>query len=262
MIDSAAGSSTCPSTIRLQHQVVLITGGAGGIGRSCADTFAAAGAEVVVADLRAAEGPDASAPEVIRCDVTREADVVGLFAQTLTRYGRIDALVNCAGVLEPVARTVDQELSAWERVIDVNLKAAFLVCREAGRAMLQRGSGAIVNIGSVAGLVGIPASTAYGPSKAALAHLTRNLACEWARRGIRVNCIAPGYVDTGMARGLFGTDEALQGMALKRVPMARLGEPTEIASVALFLCSPLASFVTGTVIPVDGGWSAFGGPSR
>ncbi|HVL59472.1 MAG TPA: SDR family oxidoreductase, partial [Burkholderiaceae bacterium] len=129
-------------------------------------------------------------------------------------------------------------------------------------AMLPAGAGAIVNIGSVAGLIGIPASNAYGPSKAALAHLTRSLACEWARRGIRVNCIAPGYIDTGMARGLFGTGGSLQRKAIERVPMARLGEPSEIASVALFLCSPLSSFITGAVIPVDGGWSAFGGPSR
>jgi NAD(P)-dependent dehydrogenase (short-subunit alcohol dehydrogenase family) len=177
-------------------------------------------------------------------------------------HGRVDALINSAGILEPVRRTIDQTVADWDRVIAVNARGTFLCCREAGRAMLAQRSGAIVNIGSVAGLLGIPASNAYGPSKAAVAHMTRSFACEWARFGIRVNCLAPGYVDAPMASELFGGDPQALAAALKRVPMGRLGTAQEIAHVALFLCSPLASYVTGAVIPVDGGWLAFGGASR
>ena len=129
MNEAAEVASTCASGIRLQRQIVLIAGGAGGIGRSCTTAFSAAGAQVIVADAMSAEGTHAPAVHTIQCDVTREADVMRMFAEALGRHGRLDALVNCVGVLEPVARTVDQELSAWERVIAVNLKAAFLLCR-------------------------------------------------------------------------------------------------------------------------------------
>ena len=125
--------------------------------------------------------------------------------------------------------------------------------------MLAQRSGAIVNIASVAGLVGIPGSNAYGPSKAAVAQMTRSLACEWARFGVRVNAVAPGYVDAPMAHELFRNPHT-QEAALSRVPMRRLGATAEIAAAVAFLCSPLAGYITGAVLPVDGGWSAFGGP--
>lgn len=261
-------SNQLPS-IDLTGQVAIVTGGGSGIGRACTSALRAAGANVVAVDLRFSgelemgETADIGSSLLeARGDVSSEEDVRRLFANVIAAHGRIDALVNSAGVIEHVKRTIDQDLADWERVMSVNAKGTFLCCREAGRSMVSQRSGAIVNIGSVAGLVGIPASNAYGPSKAAVAHMTRSLACEWARFGVRVNCVAPGYIDAPMAHELFDGNLAAQEAALKRVPMARLGSADEIANVVLFLCSPLSSYVTGTVLPVDGGWTVFGGASR
>jgi len=243
--------------------VAVVTGGASGIGRACAEALHNTGAAVVVADLRArdADAVDAASGADglvhVVCDVRREEDVVALFDKVRSDFGRVDVLVNSAGVIERTARTVDQEVGDWDRVMSVNARGTFLCCREAGRTMVARRSGAIVNIASVAGMLGIPGSNAYGPSKAAVMLMTRNLACEWARFGVRVNAVAPGYVDAPMAHELF-RDETTKRKALERVPQARLGTAQEIAAVVSFLCSPLASYVTGAVVPVDGGWSALG----
>lgn len=254
--------STAPH-IDLRGRVAVVTGGGSGIGHACVEALLAAGAEVVAADLRFSRTVDtggADSRQVV-CDVTSEEDVRRLFAEVGALHGGVDLLINSAGVIERVARTVDQEVQDWDRVMSVNAKGTFLCCREAGRTLVARHGGSIVNIGSVAGMVGIPGSNAYGPSKAAVAHMTRSLACEWARFGVRVNCVAPGYIDAPMAHELLTHTMALDA-TLKRVPQARLGKAEEVASVVAFLCSPLASYITGVVLPVDGGWSAFGGPSR
>jgi NAD(P)-dependent dehydrogenase (short-subunit alcohol dehydrogenase family) len=249
----------------LTGRVAVVTGAASGIGSACCKEFLALGASVVGADVCVSPPSvpaDGGRYRHVTCDVASEEAVRRLFAEVASLHGQVDMLVNSAGVMEQVRRTVDQAADEWDRVMSINARGTFLCCREAGRMMLARRSGSIVNIGSVAGLIGIPASNAYGPSKAAVTHMTRSLACEWARFGVRVNCLAPGYVDAPMAAELFGGDQAAQAAALKRVPMARMGTAEEIAGVALFLCSAQASYVTGAVIPVDGGWLAFGGASR
>jgi NAD(P)-dependent dehydrogenase (short-subunit alcohol dehydrogenase family) len=245
--------------------VALVTGGASGIGKACAAQLRARGFRVAVADLAVTGGGiDAQAADAqLALDVTDEAAVADAVSRVTSAWGRLDAWVNAAGVVEAVRRTVDQPLADWQRVLDVNLKGTYLCCREAGRAMLALGrGGSIVNIGSVAAMVGIPGSTAYGPAKAAVATLTRNLAVEWARAGIRVNCVAPGYIETPMSAELFGDDPAVRDASLRRVPMRRLGQPDDIANAVVFLCSEQARYVTGVTLPVDGGWSALGAPAR
>ncbi len=184
----------------LQGQVAVVTGGASGIVAECVHTLRQVGVHVVSADLHIppTSPVDQEAgllPGTLsrqRCDVSSEEEVRALFSAVAERHGRLDILINSAGVLEPVTRTLAQELAIWEKVMSVNLKGSFLTCRKAGRSMVAQRSGTIINIGSVAGQLAVPASNAYGPSKAGVAHMPRSLAGEWARMGVRVNCIAPG----------------------------------------------------------------------
>ncbi len=245
-------------------RVAFVTGGASGIGKSCAARLHALGFRVAVAD-RAFTRTDIKAQAdsaQLALDVSDEAAVAEVISHVRAVWGRFDACINAAGVVEGAHRTVDQVLTDWQRIIDVNLKGTYLCCREAGRVMLSLGGGSIVNIGSVAAMVGIPGSTAYGPGKAAVATLTRNLAIEWAKGGIRVNCVAPGYIDTPMSAEVFDHDSAIRERSLKRVPMRRLGEPEDIADAVAFLCSEQARYITGVTLPVDGGWSALGAAAR
>lgn len=251
---------------RLDGKIALVTGAAGGIGLAIARRLAADGARVAIADRDAgrlqtaiAELPNDAVALV--ADISSEAGVDAMIVDAVARLGQLDILVNNAGLAEPIARTVDQQLADWERVIDVNLRGTYLACRAFGRhALPRRAGGAIVNIGSVAGLGGIPSSNGYGVSKAAIVHLTRNLACEWATRGIRVNCVAPGYIEAPMAIEMFANVHVDRSRIEQRLPMQRLGQPDEIAAAVSFLVSKDASYITGVTLPVDGGWCAYGGP--
>ncbi|MGX9391474.1 SDR family NAD(P)-dependent oxidoreductase [Nitrobacteraceae bacterium UC4446_H13] len=251
---------------RLDGTVSLVTGAAGGIGLAIARRLAADGARVVIADrdtarLQTAIAELSNDAVALVADISSEAGVDAMIADAVARLGQLDILVNNAGLAEPIARTVDQELADWERVIDVNLRGTYLACRAFGRHVLpRRVGGAIVNIGSVAGLGGIPSSNGYGVSKAAVAHLTRNLACEWATKGIRVNCVAPGYIEAPMAIEMFANVHVDRSRIEQRLPMQRLGQADEIAAAVSFLVSKDASYITGVTLPVDGGWCAYGGP--
>jgi NAD(P)-dependent dehydrogenase (short-subunit alcohol dehydrogenase family) len=233
--------------------VALITGAAQGIGRSVAEVLKSRGYATVLVDLQ--EIPD---PSSVVCDVSSAADVASLAQHVRDRFGRVDALVNNAGVslLEPAeSTTVDQ----WRRVLEVNLTGPFLLSQEFGRDMLAAGAGSIVNIASIAGLQAIADRAAYNTSKHGLIGLTRTLAAEWGGRGVRVNAVCPGWVKTEMdeadqASGGY-TDDDITGQN----PMGRFATPGDIASAVAFLADPeLSGFVNGVALPVDGGWTADG----
>lgn len=250
------------------YPVAIITGGAQGIGLAIAKEFADAGYNVVIADLnqqeaeRQARGLGKNHPDCLHLglalDVTSESSVKALVSQVAQQYGRIDALVNNAGIGDSTKRTIDQDLAYFETVLNVHLSGTFLMCREVGRVMLGQQTGAIVNISSIAALGGIRGRNAYGAAKAGIASMTRSLASEWAREGIRVNAVAPGYVRTELVERLIA-EGAINDQAIeRRTPMGRLGKPTEIAKPILFLCSNAASYITGSLLSIDGGWAAFG----
>ncbi len=245
---------------RFDGKVVLITGGASGIGRAAADLFARRGAGVVVADrdgaaveaaageLRAA-GADARG---VRADVTDRDDVAAMVATALESFGRLDVAVNSAGVTGTYARLPDQQLDDWERTVAVNLTGTFLCLQAEIPPMLEAGGGAVVNISSAAGLMGFAKLPAYVASKHGVVGLTKSVALEYARKGVRVNVLCPGDIRTPMLAGFAGSEDALDAMG-RNVPLGRLGTPEEVAEAIVWICSDAASFVTGSTFSVDGG---------
>ena len=244
--------------------VAIVTGAADGIGWATAQRLAAGGATLVVADLREELAHERAASLGSRhvglaCDVTSEDSVVAMIGAVKQHLGRIDVLVNNAGIGDQAGSTLDQRVDAFDRVLGVHLRGTFLASREVARVMLAQGSGAIVNIASIAAQAGIPMRNAYGAAKAGIAAMTRSMACEWASQGVRVNAVAPGYIRTALVDEL-ESKGALNTAAIEaRTPMGRMGTPNEIAEVIAFLASPAASFVTGAVLNADGGWIAHGG---
>jgi NAD(P)-dependent dehydrogenase (short-subunit alcohol dehydrogenase family) len=244
-------------------QTVIVTGAADGIGWATAREFAAAGYAVALVDVQQSQA-EARAAELgpqhigLRCDVSSEVEVVAAIEAVAARFGRIDAVVNNAGIGNPHVPTLEQTVESFERVLRIHLTGTFAVSREAARVMLAGGGGAIVNVSSIAGVTGLPRRNAYGAAKAGIASMTRSMACEWAGRGIRVNAVAPGFVATALVRKLEQDGSIDISRLESRIPMGRLARPEEIAKSILFLCSPAASYVTGAVLSVDGGWAAFG----
>ena len=242
------------------HPAALVTGAARGIGRQVSLTLAGRGYRIAANDLQA---PEATLEELrsngaealsVPGDVSDEGAVRAMVAAVMGEFGRIDALVNNAGI-STIVPAEETTLEDWNRTLTVNLTGPFLLCREFGRVMLERGSGSIVNVSSVAGLLGISDRAAYNASKHGLIGLTRTLAAEWGGRGVRVNAVCPGWVKTEMDaedQGAGGyTDEDIEG----RIPMGRFAAPEDIARAVAFLADPgWSGFVNGHTLSVDGGW--------
>lgn len=251
--------------LRLDGRVAVVTGGGRGIGLSCAEALCENGAAVVIADVDpgvAEEGRDALrakgyAVDIQPCDVTRSAEVDALAAAVLARHGRVDVLVANAGIARsgtPAEEVTDEH---WTAVNDVNYNGVFWCNRAFARPMLAARRGSIVNIGSMSGIIcnRPQKQTYYNASKAAVHQMTRSLAAEWADRGVRVNAVAPTYIETPLTR--FGAQDGLLDAWLRDTPMGRLGQPDEIASVVHFLASDAASLMTGSIVVVDGGFTCW-----
>jgi NAD(P)-dependent dehydrogenase (short-subunit alcohol dehydrogenase family) len=251
---------------KLTDRVALVTGGGRGIGLACADAMAEAGARIIIADRDSATAEEGRAAlrarnfdaEIVIMDVTDSRRVTEVADELAARHGRIDVLVNNAGIArsETPAETVSDE--HWLNVIDVNLNGTFWCCRAFGRHMLKAKSGAIVNIGSMSGfIVNRPQEQCYyNASKAAVHHLTKSLAAEWGARGVRVNAVAPTYIATPLNE-FVKSNPAMYDAWIGGTPMARLGGVEEVASVVVFLASDAASLMTGSIVLADGGYTCW-----
>jgi NAD(P)-dependent dehydrogenase (short-subunit alcohol dehydrogenase family) len=253
------------STRSFHGKVVLVTGGATGIGRAAAVAFARAGARVAIADVDDAQvehtahlvGAEGERALTIHADVSDATEVDRMVAQTVERFGRLDCAFNNAGISGALAAHAESTFENWERVIAVNLTGVWACMRAELRQMLaQGGGGSIVNTASVMGHVGSPLTPAYTASKHGVMGLTKSAAIAYAASGIRVNAVCPGYIDTPMiARAFEGRPEVRQ-MVIAQHPVGRLGNPEEIAEAVVWLCSEAASFVNGHGMAVDGGYLA------
>jgi NAD(P)-dependent dehydrogenase (short-subunit alcohol dehydrogenase family) len=238
-------------------KVAFVTGGASGIGAACSKQFAANGASVVIADMNETSGRALAAALgagvlFIKLDVSDADAVQAAVERTEQHFGKLDYAVNCAGITTESNLLADYSLQDWHHNINVNLNGVYYSLRSQIPAMLRHGGGAIVNLSSIMGLVSSPTTPAYVAAKHAVAGITKNAAQAYAGSGVRVNAICPGYIRTPMLLNSASEEMMEKGAAMH--PIGRLGEADEIAAVALFLCSDSASFVTGGIYPVDGGY--------
>jgi NAD(P)-dependent dehydrogenase (short-subunit alcohol dehydrogenase family) len=245
--------------MRLQGKVAVITGAGSGMGRAMAEMFAEQGARIVCADISGQQDLVATgigeAAIAVHADVAQESDVEGMIATAVDRFGRIDILVNNAGFGGPMAPLHEQTTEAWDRIHSVNLRGVFFGIKYGAIAMMKTGGGAIVNITSASGVVGWKGHSIYGAAKAAANQLTRTAALDYADHGIRVNAVAPGTIWTGLVPASREHPTPPPGVfRLAGIPLDRWGLATEIAAAALFLASDEAAYITGTVLPVDGGY--------
>lgn len=245
-----------------ENKVAIVTGGSFGIGRAAAIAFAERGAKVVIADvvennetLEAIRKLNGDAI-LVKCDVSKEQDIKDLVRQTIAKYGRLDYAFNNAGVEGASAITHECTVENWDRTTGINLKGIWLCMKYEVPEMLKQGKGIIVNNASIAGLVGFPNIPAYVASKHGVVGLTKNAALEYAKQNIRVNAICPGVIRTPMIDRFTGKDKEVEKQFAAQEPVGRLGEPGEVADAVMWLCSDSSSFVTGTALPVDGGWVA------
>ena len=243
--------------MKLQHKVAVITGGASGIGAATARLFVQEGAKVVLVDLNEEKGKAFEAELkaqnaealFVKANITSEDEVQNIYKETIAAFGKVDIVFNNAGIGR-VTPTEELEYAEWRNTVNVDLDGVFLVARDAIREMLKSGGGTIVNTASMYGWVGSPGSAAYNAAKGGVINLTRSLALEYATKNIRVNALAPGFIDTPIIPE--ESKEVLKTMT----PMQRLGQAEEMAKAVLFMASDDSSFMTGNVLTVDGGYTA------
>ncbi|HBP30157.1 MAG TPA: short-chain dehydrogenase [Advenella kashmirensis] len=255
-------SQVASSAHGLTDQVVVITGGAQGIGFACAQAFAREGARIALLDIdaRALDLACASLREfgakalALQASVSDAQAVSDAFAAIDRTYGRVDVLINNAGI-SANKPTLDVTAQEWHRAVDINLNGVFFCAQAAGRRMVAQGAGSIVNMSSMYGVVAAPDRAAYCATKGAVVMLTETLALEWGKLGIRVNALAPGYIDTDLLRDLHKRGRLQIDQLVERTPLRRLGTADEIAEMALFLAGTKSAFVTGHTLVADGGWS-------
>lgn len=246
--------------MRLKDKVAIITGGGSGIGREMCVLFAAEGAKVVVADIdvdAAEETVDiicerGDQARSVMVDVTDNALIEQMVVTTLEQYGTIDILCNNAGIGGDLSPAAEASEAVWDRVIAVNLKSVFMISRRVIPEMLKRGGGVIINTASAAGLIASAAGCDYTASKHGVIGLTKQLAYEYGQKGIRVNAVCPGVIDTNHTAGMLGVDGPFHDLTM-RAPAGRYGKATEVAALALFLASDEASFMHGCAVPIEGG---------
>ncbi|HIB10969.1 MAG TPA: SDR family oxidoreductase [Dehalococcoidia bacterium] len=245
---------------RMENKVVIVTGGGSGIGRATCYRLRQEGAKVVVADRNQAgaeetrelmEGNDQNSA-VSRVDISRSSQVEQMVEDTVSKFGRLDGLVNGAAILIRTPPLVDVEDVDWDLTMDTNLKGTFYCCKYAIPAMLEHGGGSIVNISSMSGVRGVAYSVPYAVSKAGVIHLTKVAAAQYTHLGVRVNCIAPGGIDTPQMRGSTASAETFQERNVEH-PMGRVGRPDEVANLITWLTSEEASYVSGSTYIIDGG---------
>ncbi|MSO94654.1 MAG: SDR family oxidoreductase [Thermoleophilia bacterium] len=247
----------------LEHRVAVVTGAASGIGREIAQVFAGEGARIAAFDRSREAGDDLLAalesagdrdPLFVHGDVRVAADVERAMETVVATAGRIDILVNCAGVRE-IGDVYTMPTEEWENVIAINLSGTFYCCQSAARRMRETGGGSIVNMASVAGLIGLSHRPAYSAAKHGIVGLTKSLARDLAAAGIRVNALCPGVIRTPLTEQYFA-DDGFEQELMVSVPLQRAGASSDVAQAALYLASDMASYVTGVALPVDGGWLA------
>jgi NAD(P)-dependent dehydrogenase (short-subunit alcohol dehydrogenase family) len=246
---------------KLEGRVGIVTGAASGIGRASALVLAREGATVVVSDIAEDGGEETvhlikqsrGDARFIRCDVGDKKDAEALVEQTIQAYGRLDWAFNNAGISGPIAPTAEYSDEAWDKVINIDLSGVFYCMRAELRHMAKQGKGAIVNTASICGLVAIPNIVAYQAAKHGVVGMTKGAALEYAKAGIRVNAVCPGYIDTPIMDPLQAAVPEWREIAVAQEPIGRMGQPLEIGEAVAWLCSDAASFVTGVAMPVDGG---------
>jgi NAD(P)-dependent dehydrogenase (short-subunit alcohol dehydrogenase family) len=247
---------------RLEGKTALVTGSAQGLGKEIALGLAQSGCSLALADIVDPEETARQVGEIgshsvsVKADISDEAEVEKAVGKAISEYDKIDILVNNAGISQlSYTATEDLPVEEWDKIMSVNLRGTFLCCKHVGKQMIRSGGGSIISISSTAGMNGIVRAPAYCASKAGIVLLTKSLALEWARHHIRVNAVAPHYLETELTKGLRASEKVYDGL-VKQIPMRRFAKPTEVVGAVLLLSSPASSYITGSVVAVDGGFLA------